>query len=161
MLLNSTLATTKAYASIASARLNVPTPRVREGQLIGNAHVATAMIDLSDGLASDLGHICEKSQVGARIFARQLPVADENRVLARAAYADEWHFALFGGEDYELLFTVPASQANMLAEKITQSTGTRVTVIGEILPLSAGREFVLPDSCILPLEARSWDHFKK
>ncbi len=160
LLLDSALTTTDAYAATARTRLNTPTPRVREGQLIGEAHIATAMIDVSDGLASDLGHICEKSQVGTRIFAAQLPVADDNRALSLMARGNTFHFALHGGEDYELLFTAPASEANALAEKITHETGTRVSIIGEILPKEIGRELVLPDQRVVPLEARGWDHFK-
>ncbi len=133
---------------------------MREGQLIGAAHTATAMLDISDGLANDLGHICERSNVGARVFAAKLPVADDNRALARAAHGDEYAFALHGGEDYELLFTAPAAQANTFAEAITRETGTRVSIIGEILPASEGRQLVQPDARVVPLEARGWDHFR-
>ncbi|MDE3089837.1 MAG: thiamine-phosphate kinase [Chloroflexota bacterium] len=154
------LRTTDAYAAIARARYHTPTPRVQEGQFIGMAHAVTAMLDISDGLASDLGHICERSGVGARVYAERLPVAEENRGLARAVQGDPWYFALYGGEDYELLFTVPSSNANLLAEKITQETGTRVSIIGEILPASEGRQLVLPKARVVPLEARGWDHFR-
>lgn len=154
------LSTTDAYTEIARTRYNTPTARVHEGQLIGAAHVATSMIDVSDGLASDLAHICERSSVGARVFAEKLPVAEENRALARYAHGDEWHFALYGGEDYELLFTAPSAQADMLAQKITLATGTRVSSIGEILPFQEGRQLVLPDQRIVPIESLGWDHFK-
>ncbi len=154
------LQTTDEYAAIARARRDTPTPRVREGQLIGSAHTAMAMLDISDGLASDLGHICERSGVGARVLAEKLPVADENRTLARAARGDEFAFALYGGEDYELLFTAPAASAEALAEQITRETSTRVSIIGEILPASEGRQLVLPDARVVPLQARGWDHFR-
>jgi len=160
LLLDAALATTVAYAVTAHARRDTPTPRVREGQLIGAAHAVTAMIDISDGLASDLGHICERSDVGARVFAEKLPVTEANRALARDAHGDEWHFALHGGEDYELLFTAPATQADALAAQITRETGTRVSIIGEILPASKGRQLILPEGRVVPLEARGWDHFK-
>ena len=160
LLTDSTRSTTDAYAAIARARLDTPTPRVREGQLIGAAHTATAMLDISDGLASDLGHICKRSHVGARVSAEKLPVTGENRALARAARGDEFAFALHGGEDYELLFTVPPSHANLLAGEITRQTGTRVSIIGEILPANEGRQLVLPDARVVTLEARGWDHFR-
>ncbi len=149
-----------AYAAFARSRQYLPTPRVREGQLIGASHLAHAMLDISDGLASDLGHICERSDVGARIAVGQLPVAPENRALAQRAMGDEWQFALFGGEDYELLFTAPASSAPALADEITRTTGTRVSTIGEILPPSAGRQLELPDGTVVPLSALGWDHFR-
>ena len=182
LMLDAALGTTDEYAAAARARRDTPTPRVREGQLIGAAHVATAMLDISDGLASDLGHICERSGVGARVLAEKLPVAAENRTLARAARGDdhkssrgekhpmefddarddlrEWHFALHGGEDYELLFTAPPTAADTLAEQIKRETGTRVSIIGEILPASEGRQLVLPDARVVPLQARGWDHFR-
>ena len=161
LLLDAALATTESYAVIARSHRDTPTPRVREGQLIGAAHAATAMTDISDGLASDLGHICERSNVGARVFAEKLPVAEGNRALARNTRGNEWHFALFGGEDYELLFTAPATQADTLAAQITRETGTRVSIIGEILPVSERRQLILPDARVVPLEARGWDHFKE
>jgi thiamine-monophosphate kinase len=161
LLANRALSTTEAYAATARKRRDTPTARVREGQLIGGLHVATAMVDISDGLASDLGHICEQSGVGARVFAEGLPVADENRALAHATCGDEWHFALHGGEDYELLFTVPASQADGLAAQIKHVTGTRASIIGDILPATEGRQLVLPDGRVRPLEARGWDHLRQ
>lgn len=154
------LTTTSEYAPVAHSRRDTPTPRVREGQLIGATHLATAMLDVSDGLAGDLGHICEQSGVGARVFAEKLPVAGENRWLARAARGDEWHFALYGGEDYELLFTAAADHVDLLTERIARETGTRVSVIGEILPAAEGRQLILPGARSVPLEARGWDHFK-
>jgi len=149
------------YAEIARGRLNTPTPRVHEGQLIGKSHLATAMIDISDGLAGDLGHICERSKVGVRLEANKFPVAKANRSLAKAVHGDEWHFALHGGEDYELLFTAPKAHAMELASKITQTTGTPVTIIGEILPQEEGRQLVLPDGQVVPLATFGWDHFKE
>jgi len=161
LMLDHTLKTTDEYAVIAQSRYHLPTPRVREGQLIAETHQATAMLDVSDGLASDLRHICESSHVGARVFAEKLPVAQENRVLARISDGNEFHFALSGGEDYELLFTAPAVHAEIIAEKITRETGTRVSIIGEILTENEGRQLVMPDARVVPLEARGWDHLKR
>lgn len=162
---NPGLETSADYADRARERQTTPAVRVREGELIGSTHLASAMIDVSDGLASDLGHICDRSQVGARVFAAQLPAAEENRVLARQARTEppdlrEWSLALHGGEDYELLFTAAPGNAEALAERITHETGTRVSIIGDIVPASAGRALVLPDGRVAPLEPRGWDHFK-
>jgi thiamine-monophosphate kinase len=160
LLLDASLSTTEAYAQTARRRLRRPTPRIRAGQLIGASHQATAMLDISDGLASDLGHICDKSAVGARIVAARLPVSEENRRLALAARDDEWHLALFGGEDYELVFTAPPDQAPALAERILVETGTPVAIVGEILSAHEGMLLVLPGDKTIPLRAQGWDHFK-
>lgn len=161
LLLDDRLATNESYASIARLRRDTPTPRVREGQWLGAAHQATAMIDVSDGLAGDLGHICERSGVGVRLFADQLPVHEANRALAEATHGDEWYFALHGGEDYELLFTSPDAQADKLSEQLAQETGTPVSLIGEIVPRSMGQQLVLPDGRSVRFEAHGWDHFKE
>lgn len=161
LLLNAALTTTQEYSGIAQSRRDTPSPRMSEGQLIGAAHKATAMIDISDGLAGDLGHLCESSGVGVRLFAGKLPVAEENRALALAKNGNEWYFALHGGEDYELLFTAPVDQAGSLAAQITHQTGTPVSIIGEILPLAEGQQLVLQNGQMIPLRTMGWDHFKE
>ncbi|MDR3573497.1 MAG: thiamine-phosphate kinase [Anaerolineaceae bacterium] len=161
LLLDSRLTSTAEYAAFARLRRDTPTPRVKEGQIIGAAHTASAMIDISDGLAGDLGHICEKSAVGVRLFSQKLPVSQANRDLSKAAHGDEWYFALHGGEDYELLFTAPPAQAEALAGQITSETGTPLSIVGEILPPEQGQQLVLPDGSIILLQPRGWDHFKE
>ena len=161
LLLDPSLRTSAAYAAVAQAHRDTPTPRVREGQIIGASHLATAMIDISDGLAADLGHLVERSGAGARVLAGRLPVAADNRALARLAGGDEWKLALFGGEDYELLFTAPPDQVGRLAAEVTRQTGTPVTVIGEIVPAGEGMTLALPDERVVPLQPGGWDHFKE
>jgi thiamine-monophosphate kinase len=160
LLLDPGLSADAAYTATARARRDCPTPRVREGALIGSLRQASAMIDVSDGIAGDLRHICEKSGVSVRVHAEKLPVSPDNRALAHAARGDEWHFALHGGEDYELLFTAPPGRAEQLAQRITTETGTPVSVIGEITAGGEPPELVLPDGRALPLEESGWDHFK-
>jgi thiamine-monophosphate kinase len=160
LLLDKNLKTDDSYAATATERQCLPTPRVKEGALIGALRQANAMIDVSDGLAGDLGHICEKSRVSARVEAARLPVRPENRLLAQAARGDEWHFALHGGEDYELLITAPIGRAERLAQRITAETGTPVTIIGDILPPDQPSQLVLPDGKSVSFGATGWDHFK-
>ncbi len=82
-----------------------PNPQTEIGQTVGQKNLATAMIDLSDGLSSDLAHICRESQVGAKIYADKIPFHNES--FSSAQYFEEQlHLALNGGEDFELLFTV-------------------------------------------------------
>ena len=83
----------------------VPQPRVREGRLL--VGLATAMIDLSDGLAGDLAHLCTQSGVGAHINKDRLPISEGVLLAAEALDKDPIEWALRGGEDFELLFTLP------------------------------------------------------
>jgi thiamine-monophosphate kinase len=160
LLLDDTLTTDNSYAAIAAERQSSPTPRVKEGALIGALRQASAMIDVSDGLAGDLSHICEKSRVSARLDAARLPVRPENRALAQAIHGDEWYFALHGGEDYELLMTAAPGRAERLAQRITAETGTPVTIIGEVLPPGEPAELVLPEGKRTRFKKTGWDHFK-
>ncbi len=141
------------------ARHLAPTPRVREGQVIAASGLATAMIDLSDGLAGDVGHVCDRSGVGVRIHAGSLPVSAAVRRVAEQAGKMPWELALFGGEDFELLFTAPPHAAEGLVTRIAAQTGTPASVVGEVLPAAAGRWLVLPEGRAVPLEPRGFTHF--
>jgi thiamine-monophosphate kinase len=136
-----------------------PTPRVREGRTIAKRGVATSMIDLSDGLTSDIGHICERSGVGVRLWADRLPVSDATRDVAELVGERAVRWALEGGEDYELCLTVPLGQEEELVAAVKEETGTELTSVGEILGREAGRWIVLPDRSEVPVMSRGWDHF--
>jgi thiamine-monophosphate kinase len=142
------------------ARLLTPTPRLREAAVIAQSRQATAMIDLSDGLSSDIGHICEASGVGVRLWAERLPMAAGMPEVAARCGEAALELALSGGEDFELCFTTPKGVAAALADRVQRQTGTPVTVIGETLPPEAGRVLVLPDGREVLLEARGWEHFR-
>jgi thiamine-monophosphate kinase len=103
-----------------------PTPEVLIGKLLQNNSIATAMIDISDGLSSDLHHLCRASGVGAKIYARKLPV-DRNLKAVIKSPAERLELALNGGEDFELLFTAPKKYFSLLES-------TRFWRIGEITP---------------------------
>src|SRR5437588_3930739 len=105
-----------------------PAPRVEWGALVGERRLATAMIDLSDGLSSDLAHMCRESGVGARVDAALLPI-DPLLKSTNADEADLLSLALDGGEDFELLFTVRARDASKVPEALG---GVRVTRVGGI-----------------------------
>lgn len=117
-----------SYLRLLLARLNHPEPRIATGKaLLDFAHAA---IDISDGLAADLGHILEASHVGARIFVDQLPLSNElqHSLSPEKAIA----LALTAGDDYELCFTVPAEKRIEL-EEILSTMPCRFTCIGEII----------------------------
>ncbi|HJV67246.1 MAG TPA: thiamine-phosphate kinase [Geomonas sp.] len=130
-----------------------PTPRVAAGVALAEAGLASAMIDVSDGILSDLGHICEMSKIGARIELARLPLSEEYRVLC----GDDFSLALSGGEDYELLFCVPQGNGEAV-EALFESVGLAVTRIGEIVE-GAGIEVIAPDGGPYTPAGRGFDHF--
>lgn len=144
--------------SVLEAHLT-PTPRLKEAQAIVAAGGATAMLDVSDGLAQDLGHICDASGVGVRVWAAAVPIDGATRRVAAAAGRDVLEWALGGGEDYELLLTARPEAVDAIVAAVGQATGTPVTVIGEILPAAEGRHLVLPDGREVELAPRGWTHF--
>ena len=129
-----------------------PNPRVAEGQLLAANGVKTA-IDISDGLISDLTHICESSHVGARIEVDRLPVAPE----VKANFGEEsLELALSGGEDYELLFT--ASEG--IIDKVTSAASCPVTIIGDITADKTGKiDLIDRQGKPFHLSKGGWDHF--
>ncbi len=140
----------KAVRPLVDAFLD-PAPRLELGRRLAGGRLASAMIDLSDGLSVDLAHICEESRVGAEVEASRVPVSP---ALGRFAH-DPLALALDGGEDFELLFTVrPAKLAAV--EKL--AARYRLTRIGRI---TAGRRISLvgPGKKRKPLRARGFEHF--
>jgi thiamine-monophosphate kinase len=125
-----------------------PTPRIAVGRYLREHRIASSMIDLSDGLSTDLSHLCEESRVGSVIQADALPtISDSPENLA---------YALHGGEDYELLFTAPAGRR--IPRKIA---GVPVTEIGEIVASRRAQMWLESEGLRVPLKAKGWEHFKK
>src|SRR2546422_6905781 len=89
----------------------MPTAGLREARHLADGRLASAAIDVSDGLAGDVRHICEESGVGCLIDARTLPLSPQLLTHARARKRDPIAYALSGGGDYELLFTLPPAQS--------------------------------------------------
>jgi thiamine-monophosphate kinase len=112
------------------ARFLRPTIRFDVGRKVAAHHLASAMIDVSDGLLQDLGHVCEESHVGAVVEAPLLPLSAGYRALIGE---HDWSVALTGGEDYELLFSVPA-QHRAAVSALAQESDCMITRIGRIVP---------------------------
>ncbi|MBT3351347.1 MAG: thiamine-phosphate kinase [Nitrospinaceae bacterium] len=137
-----------------------PQPRVREAQAISALCKATAMMDISDALAGDVEHICKASEVGAVIWEHELPISTAALDLASIVQVDPKEWALYGGEDYQLLLTAPVSEVPALQEAVRSVGGGSLTPIGEILLPSEGI-LIKKRSGTEPLEVKSWDHFGK
>lgn len=132
-----------------------PEPRLALGEWLATRRYASAMIDTSDGLSTDLGHICKASGVGAVVWAEKVPAVKVPGELQRPGF-DPLQLALHGGEDYELLFTVPRRLSGRLPASVG---GVPITVIGEItrekkviVVGAGGRE--------APLKPMGWDPFR-
>jgi thiamine-monophosphate kinase len=129
-----------AFPHLVAAQ-RTPEPRLREGRAL--AAVASAMLDISDGLAQDLGHLCAASGVGAELDAAAIPVDADTRAAAAELGLDPLSLALHGGEDYELLFAAPPDAAvpcGIAIGRVVAGAGLRLD----------GR----------PLAPRGWDHFR-
>jgi thiamine-monophosphate kinase len=138
-----------------------PHARVTAGRLLSGAGGVTAAIDLSDGMLGDLTRVCESSGAPARISVDRLPVDPELEAAARHFGRARWEWSLEPGDDYELLFTVRAEDADRIAGALTEATGLPVTEIGE---MTFGHADPLVRVDGLPPEHRTiggWDHFRR
>jgi len=128
-----------------------PEPRLALGRRLREKGLASAMIDLSDGLSTDLGHICDESGVGAEVQAEAIPLAAIGKPSLQVNLAS----ALHGGEDYELLFTAPRGKRIP-----SQIAGLPITQIGSITP---GKKVLLVsgDHSGRELRPRGWQHFAR
>ena len=128
-----------------------PEPRIELGKILREKKLASAMIDISDGLSTDLAHICEESGVGAEVQAELIPRAS----VGKPARAVDLQLALHGGEDYELLFTAPSNR-----RVPSRIVGVPITHIGDI---TRGRKISLVShqgGISSELEPKGWEHFR-
>lgn len=137
-----------------------PSARWREGRLLAQARIASAMIDLSDGLASDLRHLAAKSRLGAEVQADQIPLSRPLQEVALQLGADPLEYAVTGGEDYELLFSVPDQKIKRL-EKLIQEGALQARRIGRMTPRRLGLRLKDPDGRTRPLAPGGWDHLRR
>lgn len=138
-----------------------PIPRIRAGQRIAQSGFTTAMIDVSDGIAGDLHHICEQSRVGAEVYQRCLPLPEGIQQVSAFSGKSVIELALQSGEDYELLFTVKPETSISAIDAITAETGVPITEVGKILPKDAGYFLVDSENNRLKLQTKGWNHFRQ
>jgi thiamine-monophosphate kinase len=138
------------------SRHHQPTPRLTTGLSLAQERLATAMIDVSDGLLQDLGHICKASGVGAAIFEGKIPLSPAYRTLVGR---EGLHYALAGGEDYELLFCARRCD-RIRIEKLQKRTNVAMTRIGTCVSGRQGTIVLDSQGRRLPMRALGHDHFK-
>jgi len=115
----------------------------------------TAMIDVSDGLASEILHICNASNVGCKLYEEKIPIDPMTYETARDFGLDPTVCALSGGEDYELLFTIPQADYDKIKGQLD------ISVIGYITEPNAGREMISKSGHVHEIKAQGWNAFKK
>jgi thiamine-monophosphate kinase len=148
------VALSESALQTAAPRMHMPSPRVALGMALSSAPIARAAIDISDGLAGDIGHILAASNVGATLNVDALPAG---AALAQQDSALRRHFTAAGGDDYELCFTAdPAQREAVLAA--ARAAGTAVTLVG-VIESAPGLRFADAAGAPLSLALSGFDHF--
>ena len=133
-----------------------PEPRKDIVELLEKMEVQpTSMIDISDGLASELIHICKSSKVGAAIYDEKIPIDPDTYHTALDFNLDPYMSALNGGEDYEILFTIDQKDF----EKVKGNPN--LSIIGHIMDEASGVNMMTKEGKCIPVEAQGWNHFGK
>lgn len=133
----------------------VPKPQIRAGTMLASLG-ATSMNDISDGLASEANEIATASNVGMRIYRDKIPLSPEVRSAAFALGKEGVDYALYGGEDYQLVFTILPKDFESLSQA---DIGIDITVIGEVIEQSQGVQLVAKDGTTSLLKAKGYNHF--
>lgn len=156
MLLSDLALPTENAEVLRAAHLH-PVPRVREGQVLVASGVKAAM-DISDGLVGDLEKMCAASGVGARLWEDKIPV---HPLVSQHFPGGALDMALYGGEDYELLFAAPVDVVDRVARELNRLRVTPCTVVGEATSENAGRVvLVAKDGSERPTAKGGYDHFR-
>jgi thiamine-monophosphate kinase len=145
----------KAIESLLLRQLR-PQPRVGWGIVLGEERLATAMIDISDGLSSDIAHLCEESNAGALIDLSSLPIDPNVIQLCGRRALDPLMLALHGGEDFELLFTTKPVDVPRLPKRVD---GVEISRIGEVTE-QPGKIRIAEKNRVWDLRAGGFEHFK-
>jgi thiamine-monophosphate kinase len=147
-----------SYPELAKRQLT-PTARCREARIIAEGRWAGSMMDISDGLASDIKQLTQESKVGATIWLDRLPVPERVTEAARRLGRAVYEFVLGGGEDYELLFSLPPDKLEPAMEAFARHSQTPLSVIGRIEPAEQGICFLDAQGRKID-PARGYEHFR-
>ena len=137
-----------------------PSARVAEARALIEVATPHAMIDVSDGLSSDVWHIAEESRVGIRLEADRIPLAPCAIEVAGLLGVDPIELALASGEEFELVVTIPKAEVERASEHVEAVTGTKVTCIGEVVSVEEGCIIVRRDGVASRLERGGYEHLK-
>lgn len=148
------------YDYVVSRHLT-PEPRINASQIIASHPLCHALTDSSDGLASDLRNIGLASGVGAKVYANKIPIHEATKKVAELANKSPLEFALQGGEDYELVFTMPPDAALDVKSEVEEKLKLPVSIIGEIVAKEQGITILHPDGNTETLTKFGYNHFIK
>ncbi|MCL4219022.1 MAG: hypothetical protein KJ052_18730 [Candidatus Hydrogenedentes bacterium] len=140
--------------ALAQAHLH-SMPRVMEGQWLASNDAVRAMMDVSDGVFQDAGHLAKAGGLGINMFRDALPVSDALREYSESSGMDATRFLLGGGEDFELLFALNANSGDRILEDFHHEFQTPLTVIGEFTENWKGVRLDGEE-----VEIQGWDHFR-
>lgn len=150
----------KWYEAFLTKRHLRPTPRLAIAQHLSNHGLAHAAMDLSDGLSGDIHHLCQASHVGVELWADCLPLSRQCQAYALAQGLDPVDLAVAGGEDYELLFTIPPRHQNTMSH-LSRKFKVPVACIGEIQRESFGLTLKFEGGISRNIGRHSYDHFSQ
>ncbi len=146
-----------SWNSLCQAHLD-PLPQVKLAKTLAATGMVHAMQDLSDGLATDLAHLCKESKVGALVLPDALPVSDSLRQASLHLESDPLDWVLSGGEDFQLLFTSAPDVEKELPQLVKKETGLNVHLVGRVVE-GSGVKLLLADGKKEDISYRGYEHF--
>jgi thiamine-monophosphate kinase len=147
-----------AAVDAARERHTSPRARLKEAQAIIEVATPHAMIDVSDGLSTDVWHVAEESGVGIRLERDAVPIAPAAQEIGHQIGRDPLELALASGEEFELVAAIPPSELSRTVDHVEAVAGTEVTRIGEVVEAERGCTLVMGDGTEMPLERRGYEH---
>lgn len=159
LLLNENLQIDEKIKKILLDSHHLPEPNVEEGVFLSQFNSVTAMMDVSDGVDSDIRHIMRQSEKGAKLFVNKIPTSNELKLFANTNKLNALDFALAGGEDYFLLFTIDKNNYDEINKEYKIKFGNEITIIGEITNSNELEYFNENEK--IEFNKIGFDHFKK